>query len=281
MAYYISENKEKDAEFQKSGWTEVARYMRGMDPWHHPVTIHPTDHARDQVADDSLLDFDMLQTGHGGFDSIPGTIQNVCQEVARTPHMPVVNGEVCYEGIIEGSREEIQRFMFWACVLSGATGFTYGANGIWQLNRRDKPYGPSPWGGAWGNQPWEDAYQLPGSKHLGLGKSLLERYPWWRFESHNEWIEPHAQEGNYRAPLAAGIPGELRVIYLPGPVWPWGGEKSQTLQKLEAGVTYRARYVDPHTGDEYPLGDIRSADGKWKLPVTPITQDWLLILEKA
>src|SRR5438128_4943039 len=36
------------------------------------------------------------------------------------------------------------RFMFWACVLSGAAGHSYGANGIWQVNRPGQPYGPSP-----------------------------------------------------------------------------------------------------------------------------------------
>ncbi len=36
--------------------------------------------------------------------------------------------------------------MFWTCMLSGAAGHTYGANGIWQLNRRDPPYGKSPMG---------------------------------------------------------------------------------------------------------------------------------------
>jgi hypothetical protein len=26
---------------QKTGWTEIARYVRSIDPYHHPVTIHP------------------------------------------------------------------------------------------------------------------------------------------------------------------------------------------------------------------------------------------------
>ena len=50
--------------------------------------------------------------------------------------MPVIDGEVCYEGIGEACRQEVQRLMFWACVLNGACGHTYGANGIWQVNTR-------------------------------------------------------------------------------------------------------------------------------------------------
>ena len=43
--------KEKDRQLQKTGWTELARYVRAIDPYHHPVTIHPTGCGRDQVED--------------------------------------------------------------------------------------------------------------------------------------------------------------------------------------------------------------------------------------
>ena len=86
-----------------------------------------------------------------------------------------------------GSPAEVPRLMFWASVLSGAAGHTYGANGIWQLNRKDKPYGKSPHGGDYGHIPWDEAMKLPGSGQLGLAKRLLEKYPWPRFEPHPEW----------------------------------------------------------------------------------------------
>ncbi len=66
-------------------------------------------------------------------------------------------GEVCYEGIQEASRQEVQRFMFWSALLSGTGGHTYGANGIWQVNTREKPYGLSPHGHSWGGPAWDIA----------------------------------------------------------------------------------------------------------------------------
>ncbi|MCD6335811.1 MAG: DUF4038 domain-containing protein [Candidatus Latescibacteria bacterium] len=135
----------------------------GTNPYHHPVTIHPSKNARDTVEDPAVLDFDMLQSGHGDRLSVPNTVSRVVEAYNPEPRMPVINGGVCYEGIGEACRQEVQRFMFWVCVLNGATGHTYGANGIWQVNTREKPYGASPHGMAWGNTPWEDAYQLPGS----------------------------------------------------------------------------------------------------------------------
>src|SRR3954462_1153891 len=89
--------------------------------------------------------------------------------------MPVLIGEVCYEGIQEASRQEVQRFMFWSSILSGSGGHTYGANGIWQVNTREKPYGLSPHGHSWGGPAWDIAAALPGSGQLGMAKGGLMR----------------------------------------------------------------------------------------------------------
>lgn len=187
MPYYLSANKPSDREFQKKGWTEVAAYLRQIDPYHHPVSIHPADMARTQLADPALLDFDMLQTGHSDRGSIPSTITLVRKSRAAEPVMPTINAEVCYEGILGTCFADVERFMAWTCLLSGTAGHTYGANGIWQVNRREKPYGKSPHGGNWGTTPWDDAMKLPGSRQVGLAKRLLERYEWWRFEPRADW----------------------------------------------------------------------------------------------
>src|SRR5205085_3202517 len=106
MPYYLSTNKEQDAATQKHGWTEIGRYVRTIDPLHRPITIHPSTAARVTVDDPSVLDFDMLQTGHSDRRSIPNTIRLVTQSRAATPVMPVLVGEVDYEGIMEASRQE-------------------------------------------------------------------------------------------------------------------------------------------------------------------------------
>jgi len=219
----------------------------------------------------------MLQTGHGDRRSLPNTVKLAVESYATEPRMPMLNSEVCYEGIGEQCRQEVQRLMFWVSVLSGACGHTYGANGIWQVNRREQPYGPSPHGMAWGHTPWDEAAQLPGSRQLGLAKRLLERYQWWRFEPHPEWVEPHWTEEDCLLPYAAGIPGELRVIY-----WPcmWGLPK---VKAVEPDVGYRAFLFNPADGTEVDMGAVTpDADGDWSLPLSrpPIYQDWVLVLEK-
>jgi len=52
---------------------------------------------------------------------------------------------------------------------------------------------------------------LPGSRQLGIGKQILERYPWWQFEPHQEWVQPLVEYPEYFVPYAAGIPGRCEL----------------------------------------------------------------------
>jgi hypothetical protein len=278
MPYYLSEDKDGDRAKQKSGWTEIGRYVRAIDPYRHPITIHPTDAGRDQVEDPAVLDFDMLQTGHGGYESIPNTVRSIRKAVGRAPAMPSLVSEVCYEGILEGSREEIQRFMFWSSLLSGAAGHTYGANGLWQLNNPGQPFGPSPHGSSWGDIPWQDASRLPGSQQLGLAKRLLEGFAWWRLEPRQEWIEPSAADPDFLHPYCAAIPGGAHFIYLPRPVAVWS--QPHLVKGLDPARPWQAMLVNPKTGDRTSLGRIDvSADGTWRIPILPLIQDWVIVVE--
>jgi hypothetical protein len=272
MPYYLSKNPKEDIATQKKGWTEVARYVHSTDPYGHVVSIH---NGRSEVEDPAVLDYDMLQTGHGDRTSIPNTEDMITGALLKSPQMPVLAGEVCYEGIMEASRQEVQRFMFWTCILNGAGGHTYGANGIWQVNTREHPFGPSPHGRSWGDVPWDVAAHLPGSQHIGFSKGLLMKYPWWRFEPHSEWVDPHWSHGDYIKPYAAGIPGEVRVIFIP-PAW-----NPPTVNSLESDVSYRAFYFDPKSGKERDLGSVTpDSAGAWHAPLTPTFADWILVLEK-
>ncbi len=263
MPYYLSKTKEQDAETQKHGLTDLARYVHTTDPHHHPVTIHPSSSARLCVDDASVIDFDMLQTGHSDRQSVPSTIETINGSLAATPRMPVLVGEVCYEGIQEASRQEVQRFMFWSALLSGAAGHTYGANGIWQVNTRLKPYGLSPHGHSWGGPAWDIAAQLPGSGQLGLAKTLLTRYSWW-----TRWSKE-----DYWKPFAAQIPGEAVIAFTPA------SYSGATFHNLKA-ASYRAFFFNPTDGTETAIGLVTpDANGSWKIAEVPIFQDWVVVLE--
>jgi len=88
---------------------------------------------------------------------------------------------------------------------------------------------------------WKEGMNYPGATQLGIGKKLLEQYPWSRFEPHPEWTEANC--------IAAGIPGEVRFIYRPRRnIYNWEGT---VVKNLEPGVPYHVFYFDPATGRRF------------------------------
>ncbi len=191
LPFYREKGFPFGGEKQAQDWEAVIREIRRIDGFQRLITVHPTGlpplSGRLLYKDPALLDFDMLQTGHGGRDVLAPSMTALKASLAAKPPLPVVNGEVSYEALLGRIPAEIPRLVFWADMLSGAAGHTYGANGIWQLNRRGAPYGKSASGTDYGPIPWDEAMRLPGSGQLGLAKALLMAYPWPRFESHPEW----------------------------------------------------------------------------------------------
>jgi len=191
LPWYLAKGFPYDDRDQVHDWTTVLRYIRATDPWHRLLTLHPTGigplTARHSTDDPGLLDFDMLQTPHGRQEAVPVTINTVRQSYATNPVMPVIDGEASYEMLSDKLPTEWTRRMFWICLMNGAAGHTYGANGIWQCNRPGEPHGKSPHGGSYGVIPWNEAMHLPGSQQVGFGKKLFEQFPWQNFRPHPEW----------------------------------------------------------------------------------------------
>jgi len=207
--------------------------------------------------------------------SFANTVEQLLNAVRKLPSIPALVGEVCYEGILGSNGEDAQRFVFWTSLLNSARGHTYEANGIWQVNTKLAPFGPSPHGRSWGDTPWEEAYQLSGSRQVGIGKRLLERHPWWKYEPYPEWVELHWNKEDYLLPYAAGIPGKVRIILILG----LGGGLS-IIKGIETEVSYNAFYFDPRNGKEYDLGRvIPNEKGECQPPSPPIFQDWVFVLE--
>ncbi len=214
LPYYLTAGFPFDDKKQASEWTRVAAYVKEIDPYHRPLSVHPTGIGRlsarpcidpsvlpGSAAASSLLDFDMLQTGHGDRSSLAPTVDTMRWSYRQTPVMPVLDSEVCYEGILNSCHDDVQRLMFWSCMLNGAAGHTYGANGIWQQNRPGEPYGKSPHGGTYGPTPWNDAMRLPGSGQLGLAKRFLETLPWQK-------LKPRSDMARYMTWLTGGLSGK-------------------------------------------------------------------------
>ena len=252
-------------------WAELAAYVRSIDPYHHPLTCHTGHGRRGAPGDSHVIDFDMVGGNHDERLAVaPQTVAIVSSAASKTPPMPVLVGETCYEGHMQQGFGDVQRRMFWGSILSGAAGHTYGAAGVWHASVEGDPGCAS---AAFGGRKvydwttWKEGMNYPGATQLGIGKKLLEQYPWWRFEPHPEW-----------APgcFAAGVPGEVAFVYLPRRgIYDWSG---LTVTGLPAGVPLSAFFFDPATGRRFAQ-DTVTTDGSWKTPDVPSPQDWILVVQ--
>jgi hypothetical protein len=282
LAYYTDLGSEWD-KYKKqfrAQWSEVARYIQEIDPYDRLLTVHPGPGIHDglpPIDDMSAIDFVMSQPGHTGFHTVPTSYRFLKRFMTQFPDKPVMNGEVCFEGMFGSALHDVQRFNFWSNIMMGTAGFSYGVEGIWQFNTEEELFGASPTGSTWGNVPWEVAYQYKGSEHLGLGRKIMLDYDFNRIEPHPEWLDGHATEENVYGPYFAGIPGELRMVFFTK----LSKRYFSHITNLEEDVDYTYQFIDPLTGREYPKGDVaKDSENKWKIPKEPISQDWILVLEK-
>jgi hypothetical protein len=92
--------------------------------------------------------------------------------------------------------------------------------------------------------------------------------------------EPHWSKENYLLRYAGGIPGELRIVFIPLNVW-----ELPKVRNLEPQVTYDAFWFNPVTGKEYPVGKVMpDPNGTYQLLRSNGSNhidlvDWVFVLE--
>lgn len=296
LPWYQAEGFPYDDQATTRRWCDVMRYVRSADPWRRPITIHPTAinsySARHAVDDEALLDFDFLQTPHDGpgLTAEAAAARTTVESRAGYPTMPVINGEASYEMLLDRIPASKTRAMFWLCMINGAAGHTYGANGIWQVNRREQAHGasPTPGSGGYGSIPWDEAMHLDGGRQIAAGKRWLTRLPWWRMQPHFSWAawDGAAAPEAGAAPITAGIPAaeEIRPCAIGCPDGPrvlyMLLDRAVVLRQLEPGRAYTVTHFDPVETTE-TTGATLTADqrGEVRLPAPGHGHDWAVLIE--
>jgi len=158
----INDNWRKDNQVISDEQRALLRAIaNGLEAGHkgkHLMTIHPVGTSSDDFHNDSWLDFNMQQTwGHANAD-----VTRISADYRKQPAKPVLNGEPGYE-----NRPEAPSSTAWKCryegywsVFSGAFGFTYGADRVWQFHLG-----------------WKDALQYEGAADMQHLRFLMESRP--------------------------------------------------------------------------------------------------------
>ncbi len=273
-----------------AGWREIAAEVRTLDGYRSVVTVHPCPafahfSSTDAIGSADDLDLIWLQTGHADRSSIDDSLIALDRELAAPHGLPVINSEVCYEGIAAGSSATLQRFLFFSHVLSGAAGHSYGAQGLWAFRRSEDP-GP---GIMWGDATWQEAAALPGSAQLGRCATFLRSFDWAALVPAPDALSVHASDRCRVLPYAARV-GDALIAYVPAvSLLPADRGISRALRDLTfTGLRpgrwrvdyWNPRHDDAQRGFESDVGD----DGRLPLhaatrrSAVPSMEDWVVVV---
>ncbi|PDQ36006.1 MAG: hypothetical protein B5766_02345 [Candidatus Lumbricidophila eiseniae] len=291
LPYYPNPMREvtsAEREELRGRWLRIAEYVRDLDPYARLLTAHPAPASRDYATSETFpgttmdtFDIDILQTGHSGTHSLEWT-RSVFDRAMRRGFTPVINVEVNYEGIAGGSDDTVQRFLWWSHILAGASGFTYGSQGLWGFE--DETYQGLT--GSWGRTQWRDAASRPGASHLGAARNWLAGRDWAALVPMSDGVRCARNIVDSVRPCAAELPSGELLMYLPALSLFAALDSLQTLSVSVrwSNYQYRITFIDPRTFTE-ELGYEVTSD-RWStvslksgmLSAAPSMEDWLVVV---
>jgi hypothetical protein len=201
------------------------------------ATMHPGGKIwiADEFADEPWFRFNGYQSGHWREESEQWLREGPPCDWQRTPHLPHVNLEFCYEAHEDFIHRrpfdaaDIRRAAWTSVLAAPPAGVTYGCQGVWSWE--SQPVRPMNHANTGIARPWREAMHFPGSTGMKHLKDLLAGVEWWRLKPWPEF-----------APAARSEAGDFAIAYLEG-----GGAF------CPAGM--EARYFDPATGNPAAEGD--------------------------
>lgn len=215
------------------------------------------------------VDFYMFQSGHNrdGQDMaylLPESFR------AKYPAKPMINAEPCYEQMGYSRRvygrfqAEDTRRAAWYSLLSGAcAGVTYGAHGIWNWQKINKPANPILGEGFDAPFPWQEALQFPGAWDYGFIRFLLQDMGIDRLTPENGLLAGETPEIR----IASAGKGRY-LIYLPH-------STRVSLMKELPGCQVRAVDLSDRRNASVSC---RTEGGRTVIEMHPFDQDALLIV---
>ncbi len=240
----------------------------------HLITYHaPGGENAINFFNENWLDIDMFQSGH---NREAKEYQFVIDSWNNEPKRPVINGESRYENIEDrfwddGKREwlddaDVRVSAYWS-ILSGAAGYTYGCNDIWQMydiNR--EPIIQARTG-------WKTALDLPGSSQMGYMKHVFENLQWQLLKYDPSLIKNDNPEDESFIVAAISDNNDIIVAYTP-----MGKSVIIDVSKLQANKTM-GYWFNPRSGEIKYIGEF---DTKEQIEFKPWAEgrgsDFLLIL---
>lgn len=259
-------------------WAAMAAGLRQGAGERLLITYHPWGghSSSEYVHHEPWLDFNMMQSGHGGGHDVP-VWEMINHDYHLIPTKPTLDGEPNYEdhpvspwpvwepqtGYYDDYdvRKQIYRSVF-----SGGCGVTYGHHSVWQMaSERYEMINHA-------KMYWQEALDRPGACQVRFLRTLIEARPFFsRIPDQAMLRNPGNQNREYSC-ATRDEDGRYGLVYLPVTQ-----SVEVDLGKLNSGDIL-AWWYDPRTGKATLDGVYKS--GNWQI-FTPPNEgpDWVLGLD--
>lgn len=253
-------------------WNAMARGIKSVDKI-HLMTYHPHgEHSSSMwFHNEKWLDFNMIQTGHcqNRYDIYRRMMLN---DMSLRPVKPVMDGEPRYEDIPRNFKLEDGRFAaidvrrtLYQSMLTGACGYTYGNNNLWQM------YAPGRESKCGAQTYWYNAMDMEAECQLIHFVRLWNEIP---FSGGYNVPDCAVPVDDYNTDEAvAFITGDYLLCYFPG------GSRWKLTIPDTFGLRYTIEWMNPRTGQRMDRGISEGYAFDVCLPEHG-NDDWLLIFKK-
>lgn len=202
---------------------------------------------------ESWFDFAMSQAGHGDFD-MAQTMYAEFKEMYKGH--PVLESEATYEGATSNEYTSriipaaMMRRLAYLIMQSCGCGYTYGCNGVWELQ-----WEAGVGGIGWGDMAWWDGLELPGADQLTIFRDFYESVEWHRLKplsSDQAVTKSFFMENNNRTQIFFTGDKELKTIV---------GYFSETAMRSfiikDTGVkAYKGWWMNPENGEKTEMEEL-------------------------
>jgi len=283
-------------------WRAMEKGLKKGDGGNHLITFHPRGGSSSSNAlhNEPWLDFNMYQSGHGQkFNPVYNWAET---DYLKTPTKPFVDGEPAYEGIpikfwefcdfstakkvpnevldkygiIEDSTYfkkgfftdyDVRIHAYWNFI-SGACGYTYGNNAVWQMFKKG------------GNisipctADWRESLNHRGANQLIYLKNLFESHSIANLIPDQSIIYGLNPKDAQHIRAAKSTNGQWVIVYLAK------GQKVSVVMRKILNDTITAYWYNPRDGTVAAIGEFSNKGIKaFSPPTAGMNNDWVLVLD--
>lgn len=274
-----------------AGWGEVAKEIDRVNAYHHLMTVHYTNERpfATYMSKEPWFDFTLNQAGHGDY---PIDSRHFRAHRRAVPNKPFIESESLYENILTlesmGRRRAtpaMLRRVAYLALQNGASGYTYGAQGMWHI-QWDEPETDDETLGFGSFDPWYKAIDFPGAWQMKTMKDFYESVGWWELRPLDPGLYAAATHGAFVLTFSAE---DLQILFMPSVTanadmsilvaYYSETNRFQVGYRSLVHPRYAAHWFMPETG-EYVLisDDVEPKEGVWFAPIKPFAGDAVLVL---